>query len=1433
MNHLPDKLPGFRRRPLKRGNVLWHAVRKSMPAFVARGPRTRFRQQRAPWIMVDPTTPPKRAWDAMLTAFVLYTTCIVPYRVCFKRDATGLLGVFETMLDCAFFADIVLNFLTGLRLPAGEITYHPPTIARAYLRGWFVVDFFSTIPFDSLSSWFGVGATSSQALEGAKLLRGLKVLRLFKLARIRKVGSMFSSLEDGLYTNQSLLSLTKLALTMLFLSHLVACMWYAIGDARADSWITSIELDVDRPSLAALQYLASMYWAIVTMVTIGYGDIVPTNNLERVVNVAVMAFGVSFFGYVVGTISSLVANLDVAAALHEQRMLLVKEYILSRAIPKPLSRRLRDHFEYYYQNRSVFKEKQILGRLPSALRNEMIHHAHTKLVNNIKYFTLCHESLISDIVSVMKPFCVMKDEYVFVQHEIAAHIFFLLKGKINLVKTSPVSKVELRLATLSVGEHFGELEVCDDDHGNGVRICSAIAKSYCELTFLSRQALSKIGASWPEVLRHFKDAAATASKKMRRRAEGGRSSIGDATTSTSSATSLFETQDDDALASRYVKSSLLAKRSMRAGSRRPLRSARVSPMAGDDADPLGEFSGVEAAAIERGHLPQIQDDERAESFGASEESEESGDGPQGQSDRKEPMMAEATSEETTRALSPPTTDVTPMTSEGAFDRVNTDVESSMSPSPSPSSPSPLGRGRVRLESLTPSDLSRDGLEFKPFDNSARFLVRQKSGVGREKHDTVDGGNEATGAVATATTALSSDKYLIHPQKDNDDDDDDEEEEDDDKEDDGGEENAKPGSAGPSVAPAPEAISTRGRLPSIRQSLSRRFDRSEDGRRSLEEMVAKIRGAPVSAQPKPTFLSEQVMLKGTYILHPQDPVVLAWQLVAGIGILYSIIVVPFRLGFDTDAEGVWRIAEFTIDGFFACDIVVNLRTAFFDDERTLIFDARHIFWRYAKGWLVLDLVSTIPIDEIAVLLAGSHQPVNYLPTKLLRLFRVARLLKLARLIKLSRVFGRLRDSIELSPSTERFLRLLLVMLLFCHWNACGFHAVMLMGESSGFPSWCQVYFEPSSEPCRERIAIQDRYLASMYWAFTTFTTVGYGDIRPSYYSPPELLFVILVIVLNATVFGYVITSVISLITNLNPSDREYRARMTELKDYLRDVGVSQRLAMSVKSHYQHNIMSTSLFPEEKLFDKMSPSLRFDLARLVAGESLFAIPLITVMEDSFKGFVSYALFLMKPLYILRTEMVCRSGGPGVEMYFLVEGECDLINSHTGVGRIVGENAVFEQYALMARPDELYRTVSTVTAISTKCILYSFGIQEFRALEDVSPAVSTYFLSQLAAVLMEDDLYTLTPEQKNSVEMALRNGRAFRSVAEQHQKSRLTSIGNVAMAKLNVPRRRGSEWAPDLLPRLLSKMDDADRDKINTSMSHTREPRPHELKFAMYHN
>lgn len=250
----------------KRPSILWQTVRKRVPTLVAW--RRHFRMHRVPLHMFNPETSGKRSWDIMLVFCVLYTTCVVPYRLCFHRDATGGFATFESVIDMGFFIDIVLNFFTGIYLPNGDISYDIRVVAWAYLRGWFVVDFFSTIPLDQVARFFGFAATSTKALTSAKLLRGLKVLRLFKLARLRRLSKMFSSLENAVNTNQSMLSLLKLVLLMLIVAHFVACIWFAIGSQGGDdSWIHTFGFDdSERQDYVLLQYVASVYWAIVTMV---------------------------------------------------------------------------------------------------------------------------------------------------------------------------------------------------------------------------------------------------------------------------------------------------------------------------------------------------------------------------------------------------------------------------------------------------------------------------------------------------------------------------------------------------------------------------------------------------------------------------------------------------------------------------------------------------------------------------------------------------------------------------------------------------------------------------------------------------------------------------------------------------------------------------------------------------------------------------------------------------------------------------------------------------------------------------------------------------------------------------------------------------------------------------------------------------------------
>ena len=52
-----------------------------------------------------------------------------------------------------------------------------------------------------------------------------------------------------------------------------------------------------------------MYWACVTVATIGYGDIVPENSAELIFTLIVIIIGSIFFGYTLTAISTIFSEL--------------------------------------------------------------------------------------------------------------------------------------------------------------------------------------------------------------------------------------------------------------------------------------------------------------------------------------------------------------------------------------------------------------------------------------------------------------------------------------------------------------------------------------------------------------------------------------------------------------------------------------------------------------------------------------------------------------------------------------------------------------------------------------------------------------------------------------------------------------------------------------------------------------------------------------------------------------------------------------------------------------------------------------------------------------------------------------------------------------------------------------------------------------------
>ena len=138
------------------------------------------------------------------------------------------------------------------------------------------------------------------------------------------------------------------------------------------------------PSLLT-QYLASFYWSMLTLTTLGETP-QPVQNSEILFVTFDFLVGVLVVSSIVGNIGTMIENMNAARADYQNKMDSIKQYMLFRKVTEEIERRVLQWFDYLWSNKASLEEENIMNMMPGKLKGEIALFVHLETLKKVRIF---------------------------------------------------------------------------------------------------------------------------------------------------------------------------------------------------------------------------------------------------------------------------------------------------------------------------------------------------------------------------------------------------------------------------------------------------------------------------------------------------------------------------------------------------------------------------------------------------------------------------------------------------------------------------------------------------------------------------------------------------------------------------------------------------------------------------------------------------------------------------------------------------------------------------------------------------------------------------------------------------------------------------------------------------------------------------------------
>ena len=409
-------------------------------------------------------------WDLLVALSVTCVAVTTPlWLVLGYAPAVG-----TTALDGAITLILCLDVIVQWYRPesARRLTTSRASWSVSRRVAWCSIDVLAAIPF--------------------RLLAGTTILSLVPLVKLARVAQRMQQWRHHAVQRANVLRLVFFVYWLLLTAHWLACGWLALNGntTLADQVVVH----------GFRRYLRALYWSVTTLSTIGYGDLTPITDAQIVFTMVVMFLGVAIYGYVIGNVASLLANIDLAKRHYLENMERLSAFMRYRDIPPLLQRRLRDYYAHLWENRlGGYDEAGIMADLPESLRTEVALFLRRDLIEQAPLFRGASHELVREMALQLRPVVFTPGDYIMRTGQYGREMYFISRGTVEVMAADGHTV----MATLTDGAFFGEVALLFSQPRNA----SIRAVDYCDLYTLDKDTFDHVLVRYPEFAAQIKEQA--------------------------------------------------------------------------------------------------------------------------------------------------------------------------------------------------------------------------------------------------------------------------------------------------------------------------------------------------------------------------------------------------------------------------------------------------------------------------------------------------------------------------------------------------------------------------------------------------------------------------------------------------------------------------------------------------------------------------------------------------------------------------------------------------------------------------------------------------------------------------------------------------------------------------------------------------------------